>query len=178
MSSGGRWEGEVIRWLHLGSPVSMCKVETLVFKLIPWEFFENLGILSLFWRSYLLSHVHYLEDCFQKVIFISNFIVTFNSKQNYQSKPAKAKMIQSNSGISKGWFQTKNYESYYRSERLQVWTIWSILNHCLYISQSILSISVYLGLFWPILTFTFCMTFSNIIQNWTIFVKEAFWFDV
>ena len=25
------------------------------------------------------------------------------------------------------------------------------------------------------LTFTFCMTFSNIIPNWTIFVKEVFW---
>ena len=27
------------------------------------------------------------------------------------------------------------------------------------------------------LTFTFCMTFSNIIPNWTIFVKEVFWSD-
>ena len=31
--------------------------------------------------------------------------------------------------------------------------------------------------FWPYdsLTFTFCMTFSNIIPNWKIFVKEVFW---
>ena len=33
--------------------------------------------------------------------------------------------------------------------------------------------------FWPhdSLTFTFCMTFSNIIPNWTTFVKEVFWYD-
>ena len=166
----------------------------------------------------------------------------------------------------------RNYESYYRSERLQVWTIWSILNHFLYLSWSILSIWIYLGLSRPILvhlglswsswvylslfilvyfglywviegyfgrkldisgylrlswvfralsvynelsqllfwksilnsllnisnnflkvskiipymsalwphdslTFTFCVTFTNIIPNWTIFVKEIFWSD-
>ena len=32
---------------------------------------------------------------------------------------------------------------------------------------------------WPndSLTFTFYETFSNNIPNWTIFVKEVFWFD-
>ena len=39
----------------------------------------------------------------------------------------------------------KNYESYYRSERLQVWTI---LNNLIYIEPFFLSI--YLGLSWPI----------------------------
>ena len=47
---------------------------------------------------------------------------------------------------------TKNYESYYRSARLQVWTILSIFNNFFYLSRSILVlidlswfISVYLG---------------------------------
>ena len=33
--------------------------------------------------------------------------------------------------------------------------------------------------FWPNdnLTFTFHVTFSNSILNWTTFVKEVFWFD-
>ena len=34
--------------------------------------------------------------------------------------------------------------------------------------------------FWPndSLTFTFYVTFSNSIPNWTIHVKEVFWFNV